>query len=141
MHIFIYVYTYIYIEKATASAADLWDPRNGCLDAWMLGCLDACLCARLVADVAPIWVALWRPWVTCGVTWDGPCKLLRALGLDWLRQATQLSHLAFLCGREHPFRQICWILGQNLGILWQPVADWARTLAPCGSLWRTVATE
>ena len=24
------------IEKATASAADLWDPRNGCLDAWML---------------------------------------------------------------------------------------------------------
>ena len=25
------------IEKATASAADLWDPRLGCLDAWMLG--------------------------------------------------------------------------------------------------------
>ncbi len=25
-----------YIEKATASAADLWDPRLGCLDAWML---------------------------------------------------------------------------------------------------------
>ena len=24
------------IEKATASAADLWDPRLGCLDAWML---------------------------------------------------------------------------------------------------------
>ena len=25
-----------YIEKATASAADLWDPMHGCLDAWML---------------------------------------------------------------------------------------------------------
>ena len=25
-----------HIEKATASAADLWDPRLGCLDAWML---------------------------------------------------------------------------------------------------------
>ena len=31
------------IEKATASAADLWDPRLGCLDAWMLGCLSFCL--------------------------------------------------------------------------------------------------
>ena len=26
----------MYIEKATASAADLWDPRLGCLDARML---------------------------------------------------------------------------------------------------------
>ena len=33
---------YLYIEKATASAADLWDPR--------LGCLDACLFACLVLD-------------------------------------------------------------------------------------------
>ena len=32
----IYIYIYIYIEKATASAADLWDPRLGCFDAWML---------------------------------------------------------------------------------------------------------
>ena len=24
------------IEKATASAADLWDPRLGCSDAWMI---------------------------------------------------------------------------------------------------------
>ena len=32
----IYIYIHIYIEKATASAADLWDPRNGCMDAWML---------------------------------------------------------------------------------------------------------
>ena len=31
----------VYIEKATASAADLWDPRLGCLDDWMLGFLLA----------------------------------------------------------------------------------------------------
>ena len=37
-HTHIYIYTHI--EKATTSAADLWDPRNGCLDAWMLGCLS-----------------------------------------------------------------------------------------------------
>ena len=28
------------IEKATASAADLWDPM---LDGWMLGCLSFCM--------------------------------------------------------------------------------------------------
>ena len=39
---YIYIYIYIYIEKATASAADLLDPRLGCLDAWMLGCLSFC---------------------------------------------------------------------------------------------------
>ena len=33
----------IIIEKATASAADLWDPRLGCLHALMLGCLSLCL--------------------------------------------------------------------------------------------------
>ena len=27
---------FIYIEKASASAADLWDPMLECLDAWML---------------------------------------------------------------------------------------------------------
>ena len=31
-----YIHIYIYIEKAIASAADLWDPRLGCVDAWML---------------------------------------------------------------------------------------------------------
>ena len=36
IYLHIYVYIYIYIEKATASAADLLDPRLGCLDAWML---------------------------------------------------------------------------------------------------------
>ena len=32
----IHIYKYIYIEKPTASAADLWYPRLGCLDDWML---------------------------------------------------------------------------------------------------------
>ena len=86
------------IEKATASAADLWDPRNGCLDAG--------LCARLVADY-------------------GPCKLVGAFGLDWLKQGTQLSHLVLLCRRDHQFREICWILGPE---------SW-RAVAACGGLW------
>ena len=30
------------IEKATASAADLWDARNGCLDYWLGGGLSLC---------------------------------------------------------------------------------------------------
>ena len=81
------------IEKVTAFAADLRDPRNGCL--------DACLCARLVADLAGIWVALWRPLATCGVTWDDTCKPVLAFGLDWVRQSTQMSYLAVLCRREH----------------------------------------
>ena len=32
---------FLLIEKATASAANLWDPMLGCLDAWMLVCLLA----------------------------------------------------------------------------------------------------
>ena len=44
------------------------------MDAWMLGCLDACL-------------------------------------------------FVCLCRREHRFREICWILGQNPG---QPVAAWGN---------------
>ena len=100
-------------------------PTSGtpCMDAWMLGCLSLCC---LVADLAPIWVAFWMPWITCGVIWDGPCKLVGACGLDWLSQGTQMSHLALLCRREHRFREICWILGPET---WQPVA-------PCGSLLR-----
>ena len=35
-YIYIYVYIYICTEKATTSAADLWDPMLGCLDACML---------------------------------------------------------------------------------------------------------
>ena len=38
-----YRYAHFYIEKAIASAADHWDPRNGCS--------DSCLFARLVADL------------------------------------------------------------------------------------------
>ena len=68
---------------------------------WMLGCSDACRCARLVADLARIRVAFWRPLVTCGVTWDGPGKLVGASWLDWLSQGTQMSYLALLCRREH----------------------------------------
>ena len=30
------MYIHLFIQKATASAADLWDPMLGCLDAWML---------------------------------------------------------------------------------------------------------
>ena len=73
----------------------------------MLGCWDACPFACLVTDLAPIWVAFWRPLVTCGVTWDGPCKPVVAFGLDWVSQGTQMSHLTFLSGREQRFRGIC----------------------------------
>ena len=87
---------HIYIEKATAFAADLWDPR--------LGCLDACLFVCLVSDLRR------------------PCKLEGPCGLDWLRQGTQLSHVALLCRREHRFREICWVLGPERWRPWHPVA-------------------
>ena len=80
----------------------------------MLGCLDACLCARLVADVAPIWVVFWRPWVTCGVTWDGPCKPVVAFCIDWVSQGTRMSHVALLCGREHRFMRFAIVWGQKV---------------------------
>ena len=38
MHIYIYIYL-----QAAASAADLWDLRDGSLDAWLLVSLFACL--------------------------------------------------------------------------------------------------
>ena len=99
----------------------------------MLGCLDDCLRVRLVADLVPLLAAFWLPWVTCGVTWNGPCKLVGAFGPDWLRQGTQLSHLALLCRREHRFREICWILDPEC---WRPVAGWGQNV---GALWRPVA--
>ena len=46
------------------------------------------------------------------------------VGLHWSSQGPQMSYLAFLCGREHRFEEICWIPGQGVG---QPVA-------PCGGL-------
>ena len=96
----------------------------------MLGCLDDRLCARLVADLAPTWDAFWMPWVTCGVTWDGPCKLVGAFGLDWLRQGTQLSNLALLCGREHRLMRFALFWGQKVG---RPVAAWGDELHPSRS--------
>ena len=122
-YIYIYIYIYIYTQKAFASAADLWDPR-------ILGCVDAYLCARLVADSAPIWVAFRMPLVTCGITWGGPCKLVGAFRLDWLRHGTQMSHLPFLRMREHCFRGICSIPWPES---WQPEI-------PCGRLWQPSGT-
>ena len=34
--ILVHIRVYIFIEEATASAADLWDPRLGCMDAWII---------------------------------------------------------------------------------------------------------
>ena len=93
----------------------------------MLGCWDDCPFACLVTDLAPIWDAFWMPWVTCGVTWDGPCKLVGAFGLDWLRQGTQLSHLAFVFRQKHGFMEICCILGPGC---WQPVAACCNRVDP-----------
>ena len=61
--------------------------------------MDACLCVRLVADLARIWVAVLRPLVTSGVTWDGACTPVVAFGLDWVSQSTQISNFAFMCRR------------------------------------------
>ena len=75
------VYVYKYTEKSTAFAADLWDPRTGCLDvafAWML---------VFVFDWWNIWHEIcWtlgpEPWAACG-----PCVCLwrpsRTLGSLW----------------------------------------------------------
>ena len=58
-----YVYIYMYIEKATASAADLWGARLGCLDAWMLGCLSFCLpCSRFGTNLNHILEAFDQVW-------------------------------------------------------------------------------
>ena len=96
----------------------------------MLRCLDDCLFVCLVTDLAPIWDAFWMPWFTCGVTWDSPCKLVGASGLDWVSQGAQMSRLALLCRREHRFREICWILGQKVG---RPVAACGNELQPSRS--------
>ena len=106
-----------FIEKATASAADLLDPRLGCLDAWMLGCLSFCLPGvRFETNLSDILEAF-----------DHLSCLLQALvpfGLHWSSQGAQMSYLALLCRREHRFREICWILGQKVG----------RPVAACGGL-------
>ena len=143
-HIYTHIYTYLSLSLSLSLYIYIhWfvhcicilkrlpplPPTSGTrgMDAWMLGCLSLC---SLVADVAPIWIAFWRPWVTCGVTWDGPCKLVGAFGLDWVSQGTQMSHLALLCRREHRFREICWILGPET---WHPVAACGDELHPSRS--------
>ena len=107
------------IEKATASAADLWDPRLGCLDVQMLVFLLAwCMPgARFGTNLSHILEAS-DPFGLC-------CKALVPFGLHCNSKGAQVSYLALLCRREHRFREICWILGQRV---WQPVAA-------CGGLW------
>ena len=121
MYIYIYIKIlvctciHILIEKATASAADLWDPSEawmpGCLDAWMLGaCLFACL--------------------------DADLRRMVPFGLHWSSQGAQRSYLLFLCRRKHRFREICRFWGQKVDILWRPVAPWGEKI---DILWRPVA--
>ena len=55
----------MYIEKPTASAADLWDPRNGCLDAWMLVFV----------------LAWWQMWLQFGLLFGGLGSPVVSLGM------------------------------------------------------------
>ena len=74
----IYIYIYIYIEKATASAADLWDPMHGCLDAWML--VVVLPGSRFGTNLGCILDALDHLW--CHLGWS-----LQACGSMWARLA------------------------------------------------------
>ena len=74
MYVCIYIYIYIYIEKATASAADLWDPRLGCLDAWMLVFVVAWL--QMWPQCGLLFGGLWSPVVSLGMV---PASLLEHL--------------------------------------------------------------
>ena len=65
------------IEKATASAADLWDPMHGCLDAWMLVVLPG---GRFGTNLGCILDALDYLW--CQLGWSLP-----AFGRMWARLA------------------------------------------------------
>ena len=131
MYIYIYVYIHLSLSLSLRILKRLppLPPTSGtpCMDAWMLGCLSLCC---LVADLTPIWVAFWMPWITCGVIWDGPCKLVGACGLDWLSQGTQMSHLALLCRREHRFEEICGAPGPEGRALWRPVAPCCNRVDP-----------
>ena len=60
-----YVYNVIYVEKATASAADLWAPRLGCLDAWMRVFVVACW--QTWHQVGLHFGGLWSPVVSLGM--------------------------------------------------------------------------
>ena len=47
------------MEKATASAADLWDPSLGCMDAWRIVFLPG---ARFETNLSHIWGAFDHLW-------------------------------------------------------------------------------
>ena len=99
--------TYLNIEMVTASAADLWDP--------MLGCLDASLFAGLVSDFVRIRVSFWRPLTTSGVC----CKALVPFGLHWTSHGAQLRYLGLGCRRDTDLGGFAGFCGQKVG---QPVA-------------------
>ena len=73
-------YHLVVLFIGSLSAADLWDLRNGCLDAWMLGCLSNELFGTPVGAAAPVSGPglggggsgsdlLWQPVAGCGGLW------------------------------------------------------------------------
>ena len=59
-----------------------------------------------------------------GLTWvTAPARkaLLTLVLLQWGSQGTLMSHLPFLCKREHRFRGFARFWEQMVGALWQPV--------------------
>ena len=66
---------FYFIEKATASAADLWDPMHGYLDAWML--VVVLPGGRFGTDLGCILEALGHLW--CHLEWS-----LKACGGIWI---------------------------------------------------------
>ena len=73
----------IYIEKATASAADLLDPRLACLDAWRLGCFFGHPWATFGHPWATFghpWATFGHPWATFGHPWGPFSYLVPTLG-------------------------------------------------------------
>ena len=69
------VLMFMIIEKATASAADLWDPSNGCLDAWMLVFVLARL--QMWPQFGLLFGGLWSPVVSFGMV---PASLWEHVG-------------------------------------------------------------
>ena len=96
------------------------------MDARMLACLSLCSpCGRFGTNSG----CIWKPLVTGGITWDGPCKLVEAFGLDWLAGYPN-KPFGILCRGEPRFREICWILGPES---WHPVASFGSLLHPSRS--------
>ena len=121
IYVCIYIYIYIYTEKATASAADLWDPRNGCLDACMLVCV----------------LAWWQIWQGFGLLFGGLWPPVVSLGMVL---ASLLGHLDSTgsaiwpsCGGgSTDLGRFARFRGQKVSSLWQPVVDLGQKV---GSLW------